>query len=102
MPRRRDDVPASGSSSPAISRSIVDLPEPFAPIDADAGARLDREVEPVEHGSAAERLADGVQADEATALAAANDREHVLVLAVAQRSRRGGRRPRSRCAASTS
>ena len=32
--------------------------------DADAGARLDREVEPVEHGSAAERLADGVQADE--------------------------------------
>ena len=32
MPRRRTDVPASGSSSPAISRSIVDLPEPFAPI----------------------------------------------------------------------
>ena len=31
---------------------------------ADAGARLDREVEAVEHGSAAERLADGVQADE--------------------------------------
>ena len=32
MPRRRTDVPASGSSSPAISRSIVDLPEPLAPI----------------------------------------------------------------------
>src|SRR5918993_1647898 len=31
MPRRRTDVPASGSSSPAISFSIVDLPEPFAP-----------------------------------------------------------------------
>ena len=32
MPRRRTDVPASGSSSPAIRRSIVDLPDPFAPI----------------------------------------------------------------------
>ena len=32
--------------------------------DADAGAWLDREVEAVEHGSAAERLADGVEADE--------------------------------------
>ena len=31
IPRRRTDVPASGSSSPAIRRSIVDLPEPFAP-----------------------------------------------------------------------
>ena len=32
--------------------------------DAHARARLDREVEPVEHGSAAERLADGVERDE--------------------------------------
>ena len=31
---------------------------------AHAGARLDREVEPVEHGSAAERLADGVERNE--------------------------------------
>ena len=30
-PRRRTAVPASGSSSPASSRSSVDLPEPFAP-----------------------------------------------------------------------
>ena len=31
MPRRRTEVPASGSSSPAINFNIVDLPEPFAP-----------------------------------------------------------------------
>ena len=31
---------------------------------ADTGARLDRKVQAVEHGSAAERLADGVQADQ--------------------------------------
>ena len=65
MPRRRTEVPASGSSSPAISLQHRRLAGAVGADHADAGARLDREVEPVEHGSAAERLADGVQADRA-------------------------------------
>ena len=40
------------------------LARPVRADDTHAGAWLDREVEPVEHGSAAERLADGVERDE--------------------------------------
>ena len=65
---------------------------------ADAGARLDREVQAVEHGSAAERLADGVQADQrhgATRCERWRARTRPCRRAA---HRRGGRRPRSRFA----
>ena len=66
--------------------------------DADAGARLDREVQAVEHGSAAERLADGVQADERHG-ATRCERWRARTRPCRRGAhRRGARRPRSRSA----
>ena len=74
--QERDD-----DSAPADARAGVGLLEPgeqpqhrrlagaVGADDADPRARLDREGEAVEHGSAAERLANGVEADERHGLA---------------------------------
>ena len=64
MPRRRTDGAGVRLLEPGEQAQHRRLAGAVRADDADAGARLDREVEPVEHGSAAERLADGVQADE--------------------------------------
>ena len=54
-PGARSTRPPSGRSSPASTRSRVDLPTPFGPDHADPVAPVDRDRHLVEHGLAPER-----------------------------------------------
>ena len=63
---------------------------------ADTGTRLDREVEAVEHGSAAERLANGVQADKGHPAIRCGRRRARTRPCPRAAHRRAGRRRRSR------
>ena len=84
IPRRRTEVPASGSSSPAMSRSMVDLPEPFAPITPTRARGSIAKSRPSSTVRLPNDLRTALRLTSATELPAANDGEHVLVLAVAQ------------------
>ena len=81
------DRPRSGASSPAMTRSSVDLPQPFGPDEGDDPATGDVEVDAVEDRQATavarrERQVDPVDADRAAGRSSAVD-------AAAARRRRG-------------
>ena len=84
-PRRRTDVPASGSSSPAMMRSMVDLPEPFAPMTPTRAPGSIAKSRPSSTVRLPNDLRTAFRLTTAIELPAANDGEHVLVLAFAQR-----------------